>query len=339
VTALSEVLPVCVFGDPLQAIFDFKGQEPVDWPTQVYPAFAKAGELLRPWRWLKAENENAPLAVWLKKMRTALEAGMDIDLAGCPDCVKWEILPTDPRFRTNKIVGACKRARGQAEDDALVVIADAANIGARAYIAKQLAKAGFSKIEPISCATLYSAAKKFEKETGFNQLRAMMAFIGDCMTGTGETSFLKAVEARRKGSTKGAGQFGSLIDLGVALVESSTPANRLALLDGFHGRDDSYCFRREMFYAMRAALLICISRQSCTLADAIWEVQSRARHAGRMVAKRSVGSTLLVKGLEFDHAVVIHTPGMTRKDWYVALTRASVTLTLLVPAQRFTPAP
>jgi hypothetical protein len=338
VTALSEVLPVCVFGDPLQAIFDFKGQEPVDWPTQVYPAFAKAGELLKPWRWLKPENENAPLAVWLKQMRTALEAGMDVDLAGCPDCVKWEILPTDPRFRTNKIVEACKRARGQAGDDALVVIADAANIGARAYIAKQLAKVGFSKIEPISCATLYSAAKKLENEKGFNQLRAMMDFIGDCMTGTGETPFLKAVEARRKGSRKGAAQFGPLVDLGVALVDNPTPANRLALLDGFHGRDDSYCFRREMFYAMRAALLICISRPSCTLADAIWEVQSRARHAGRIVSKRSVGSTLLVKGLEFDHAVVIHTPGMTRKDWYVALTRASVTLTLLVPAQRFAPA-
>jgi len=39
-------------------------------------------------------------------------------------------------------------ARGEAGDDALVVIADAASIGARAYIAKQLAKAGFSKIEP-----------------------------------------------------------------------------------------------------------------------------------------------------------------------------------------------
>jgi hypothetical protein len=88
---------------------------------------------------------------------------------------------------------------------------------------------------------------------------------------------------------------------------------------------------------MRAALLICISRPSCTLADAIWEIQSRAWHAGRTVAKRSVGSTLLVKELEFDHAIMIHTPGMTRKDWYAALTRASVTLTLLVPAKRFAP--
>jgi DNA helicase-2/ATP-dependent DNA helicase PcrA len=252
--------------------------------------------------------------------------------------VTWEVLPTNPKFRTNKIVEVCKRARGEAGDDTLVVIADAASIGARAYIAKQLAKAGFSKIEPIGCATLYAAAKKFEKEEDFKQLTATMSFIGDCMIGSGETPFLSAVEARRKGSRKGTAQFGSLVDLGLALVDNPTPANRLALLDGFHGRDGSYCFRREMFYAMRAALLICVSRPSCTLADAIWEVQSRARHAGRIVAKRCVGSTLLVKGLEFDHAVVVHTPNMKRKDWYVGLTRASGTLRLLVPAGKFAPA-
>jgi DNA helicase-2/ATP-dependent DNA helicase PcrA len=160
VTALSGVLPVCVFGDPLQAIFDFKGQEPVDWDAHVYPAFPKAGELTKPWRWLK--KENFPLATWLEEMRASLEAGGEVDLSGCPDCVTWEVLPTDPRFRTHKIVEVCKRARGEAGDGTLVVIADAASIGARAYIAKQLAKAGFSKIEPIGCATLYAAAKKFE---------------------------------------------------------------------------------------------------------------------------------------------------------------------------------
>jgi UvrD-like helicase family protein len=334
IKALSRTLPVCVFGDPLQAIFDFKGQEPVNWQTHVYPTFAKAGELVKPWRWLKKKNFD--LATWLKKVREDLEAGAGIDLTGCPDCVEWETLPTDPRLRTSKIVETCKRARGETGNETLVVIADAASIGARAYIAKQLAKTGFSTIEPISCATLYAAASKFDKAKGVKQLKAVMGFVGDCMTGTAETPFLAAAEARRKGSRKGTAQFGPLIDLGVALIDDPSPANRLALLNGFDDRDGCYCYRREMFYAMRAALLICVNRPSCSLADAIWEIQSRARHAGRIVARRCVGSTLLVKGLEFDHAVVVYTPNMTRKDWYVALTRASGSLRLLVPGQRFT---
>jgi len=212
-------------------------------------------------------------------------------------------------------------------------------VGARAYIAKQLAKAGFSQIEPMACSTLYDATKKFEKETGLNQVVAVMAFISDCMSGTGKTPFLEAVEARRRGSTKGTAKFGRLVDLGVALLNDPTPSTRLALLEGFHARSGTYCFRREMYHAMRAALLLCISRPSCTLTDAIWEIQSKSRHAGRIVSKLCVGSTLLVKGLEFEHAVVIHNPKMTRKDWYVAITRASHGLTLLVPAQRFRLAP
>jgi hypothetical protein len=331
VKALSSVLPICVFGDPLQAIFDFKGQQPVDWQKNVFPVFVKVGELKQPWRW----RDNAYLASWLREMREVLERDGEIDLSTVPSCVKWEVLPTDPRFKPAKITEVCKRARGMAEDDTLVVIADAANIGARAYISKQLAKTGFSQIEPVACSTLYDATKKFEKETGLNQVEAVMAFIADCMSGTGKKQFLEAVEARRRGSTKGTAQFGRLVDLGVALLNDPTPSNRLALLDGFHARNGAYCFRREMYHAMRAALLLSVSRPSCTLTDAIWEVQSKARHAGRIVSKFCVGSTLLVKGLEFDHAVVIHTAKMTRKDWYVAITRASRTLTLLVPSLKF----
>jgi hypothetical protein len=51
IKALASHMPVCVFGDALQAIFDFKGQQPVDWIADVFPTFAKVGELTTPWRW------------------------------------------------------------------------------------------------------------------------------------------------------------------------------------------------------------------------------------------------------------------------------------------------
>jgi DNA helicase-2/ATP-dependent DNA helicase PcrA len=74
-----------------------------------------------------------------------------------------------------------------------------------------------------------------------------------------------------------------------------------------------------------------------TLADSIWEVQNRIRHVGRKIGKRSIGSTLLVKGLEFDHAVIVHTAKMTWKDWYVALTRATTSITILSPSELVLP--
>jgi len=146
------------------------------------------------------------------------------------------------------------------------------------------------------------------------------------------------VKSRQNGGKLGTAKFGDLIDVGLAVVQSQADEALLDLMQRFYDRESTYCFRREMFYAMRAALRIKCARPSCSLADAIWEVQNRIRHAGRLIGNKSIGSTLLVKGLEFDHAIIVHNANMTRRDWYVALTRASKTVTVLSPAERFAPA-
>ncbi|WP_422666766.1 hypothetical protein [Candidatus Manganitrophus noduliformans] len=89
---------------------------------------------------------------------------------------------------------------------------------------------------------------------------------------------------------------------------------------------------------MCSALRIKSARQYDSLAEAIWQVQNRTRHTDRIIGKRSIGSTLLVKGLEFDHVVIVHSNNMSRKDWYVALTRATTSLTILAPSEVFSPA-
>jgi len=88
---------------------------------------------------------------------------------------------------------------------------------------------------------------------------------------------------------------------------------------------------------MRSALRMTSAGETPRLGDAIWYVQNRIRHADRRIAHRSVGSTLLVKGLEFANVIVVHSPNMNRKDWYVALTRATRTIKVLSPQKRFTP--
>jgi DNA helicase IV len=92
-----------------------------------------------------------------------------------------------------------------------------------------------------------------------------------------------------------------------------------------------------MFFPMRSGLQARLVNQHIPLSDAICDAQNRIRHAGRKIGRRSIGSTLLVKGLEFDHAVIIHASNMTRKDWYVALTRATTSLTILSPCEYIIP--
>ncbi len=337
VKAISAHLPVCIFGDPLQAIFDFKGQKPVNWGADVFPTFAKAGELSTPWRWNNASN--TALADWLTRARKILEKGGPLDLATRPACVKWHYLPADPGQRLGMIVGTCKTAMGQAGDGSLIVIGDAANINSRAALAQKLASVGFSTIEPLGCPNLYTAAKTLTAKAGFARLEAAMDFIVSCMTGAERTLFLNAVKSQQRRGKAGAEKFGLLVKIGIAVVGANgSDESLLALMEGFHARSDTRLYRREMFFAMRAALRMTCAQPANDLGEAIWEVQNRLRHAGRQIAKRSVGSTLLVKGLEFDHAVIVHAKNMTRRDWYVALTRATSGLTILSPSVQITPA-
>jgi DNA helicase-2/ATP-dependent DNA helicase PcrA len=92
-----------------------------------------------------------------------------------------------------------------------------------------------------------------------------------------------------------------------------------------------------MFSAMEEALRINVSNPSQTLSEGVWVVQNRIRHIGRGFGRSSVGSVLLVKGLEFDHAIIVHQSTMTNKDWYVALTRATKDIRILAPSETIVP--
>jgi len=336
IKALASHLPVCVFGDRLQAVFDFKGQKPVDWDADVFPVFGKATELTTPWRWMNAGNTE--LAEWLAGIRLSLEKGDNIDLKNGPECVRWENLPTGSKGWQAKIIGTCKSVAGKAKDSRVIVIGDPANINARANIAKQLAAIGFSNIEPLACKHLYEFAEKIEAAKGFTRLERTLDFIFACMTGMDKSGFLSAVKSHQLGKKLGAAKFGDLIKSGIFVAESNSEKAVLELMQGFLRRTTTHLYRKELFFLMCTALRIQSARQHGVLTDVIWEVLNRHSHYGRSIGKRSIGSTLLVKGLEFDHVVIIHTDNMSRKDWYVALTRATASVTILSPSEYISPA-
>jgi hypothetical protein len=149
---------------------------------------------------------NEHLAQWLAQVRTTLEAGGNIDLKTRPSCVKWTYLPSDPRSRQATIISSCKTAMGHAGDGHMVVIGDAANLNSRASLAQNLAALGCSNIEPISCKTLYTAARAIDGATGQARLDAVLNFIADCMIGADKAAFLKAVKSRQSGGRLGTGK-------------------------------------------------------------------------------------------------------------------------------------
>lgn len=81
-----------------------------------------------------------------------------------------------------------------------------------------------------------------------------------------------------------------------------------------------------------------IDGAGATLTEAANLYQRDMRHTGRPIGHRKlIGTTLLVKGLEYDHAVILDADALDAKDLYVAMTRGSKSLTI-IGAERYLPA-
>jgi DNA helicase-2/ATP-dependent DNA helicase PcrA len=319
VSRLANLLPTCVFGDPMQAIFDFRGQQPVDWNKDVFPLFKCSAELSTPWRW----SLNQEMADWVRTVRIALDSGNGIDLRSRPRCVSWTAFPADPRFHQGAVVAECLKSMREPVQSSLIVIADSTSENRRSALAQKLARQGFANLEPIGCKALQMAAHALDRCTGLARAKAVIDFASKCMTGVDRADLLRALDARQQGRRLGTSKFGALFPLSDQVISGNSEQALLNLLDALQDRPDTYLYRREMYFAMRSALQMKATRQLPKMSAAVWEVQNRTRHAGRRLGIRSIGSTLLVKGLEFDRAIVVAEGAMTSKDWYVALTRAT----------------
>jgi DNA helicase-2/ATP-dependent DNA helicase PcrA len=131
-----------------------------------------------------------------------------------------------------------------------------------------------------------------------------------------------------------------MIRLTKRLVETTRPATSdVFLWDANVAGFGCRIYRRELHTALCSALRSVLTGTHDTLADAVWDVQNRRRHSGRRLGQRNIGSTLLVKGLQFDHAIIVDVEKLKRNDLYVAITRGARSLTIISHSNVLRPKP
>jgi UvrD-like helicase family protein len=322
ILALSQHLPTCVFGDPLQAIFGFRNEQLANWKT-VTTDFPQIGALKEPWRWKRVENDK--LGCWLIGIRDQLEQLNRVDLAAAPRCVSRIIpqsLTKQDLLKANLSAGRSVKLRGT---ETLIVIGDKASELIRGSLA---AKLKCCAIEPVACQTLGSFLEEIEACTGRDRLTAVLDLAAGAMSGLARAAFERRV-VRLAGGWKPRNKVTEAERAALDLLASNELAHVLSLLECLRRRSGVVAFRRELLSAVQNTLRLVVRGEHPTLAEAAWHVQNKMRHAGRRLAQRSVGSTLLVKGLQFDHAIIVAPEKLSRNDLYVALTRASRTITVV----------
>lgn len=316
---LAEHLPCRVLGDPLQSIFGFRGSSVVDWQRDVLPSFPAQDGPSTPWRW---NQGNPELGRWLMDARRLLENKQPIVLRNLPHGVRWEKLD-DPRFAHAVRSKACNC--GARAGETVVAIASWSAQGHK--MARGLGGA-FSCVEPIDAKDLFTFAEQVDDRRGPERALATLDFAAACMTGvsTELKTVRNAVEAGRRTSSK---KHEAQKDALYRIVADDDLRRVGEALDLFTEVPGAHLFRRELFKEARRALTTVELGEAASVREGAHLVRSRTRQVGRPTAKRAFGTTLLVKGLEYDHAVVLDADDMTTNNLYVAMTRGSRTLTIV----------
>lgn len=318
VVALMDIIPCRILGDPLQGIFNFGDNESIRWDEHVTPSFVKLAGPTTPWRWA---NSNPSLGEWLQHVRTKLEQGQEVDLQNAP--VHW-VDASNPQTKRQKQLTACFNAANNL-DETVIAIHGLPN-QCRA-IASNL-KGRYSCIEAIDTEDLYDFAARFDDSTGSSRAVAVIDFAFKCMTAV-KTELKTIRNAFERNSFGRIQKHPGCLEALRAVSEGDSVAAIETALQSISEIQDAHIYRRELFREMMRSVRVLLLGEAKTLAEAAWIVRNRARQRGRILPRCAVGTTLLVKGLEFDHAIVLDADAYNRQNLYVALTRGSKSLTVV----------
>jgi hypothetical protein len=318
VLGLVKLLPCRILGDPLQGIFGFGKSTIVDWDKDVRPNFQRLRDLETPYRWMEGNQE---LGDWLALVRNRLENRQPVELTQLPSSVNW--VPNTPK--------TCRAVLSKFPTGSVAAIHRGAWAQQCHFLARHVP--GFQSMEEIESDDLFKWACKIESDKGAPRAQAVVDFAKKCITGVTEKDLkpvldrLQREDSHRRASKqkyhqifeclKRVSQSDSLLGISDALniIRGSIPGARL--------------FRGELWYAMISAVKEFATGRHDSLEKAAWHARNRTRKAGRRVDVKCVSRTLLIKGLEFDHAIVLDADGMDYKELYVAMTRGSKSLTII----------
>jgi DNA helicase-2/ATP-dependent DNA helicase PcrA len=88
--------------------------------------------------------------------------------------------------------------------------------------------------------------------------------------------------------------------------------------------------RKELYSELRKVAANYDADLDESLQATAWRLRESARRAGRRLPRHLISRTVLIKGLEFEHALIPDADDFDNaKDLYVAITRASRTLCVL----------
>jgi hypothetical protein len=313
----SRVFPTCVLGDPMQAIFGFKGNRLVDWNSDVQGFFGIAGQLRIPHRWINAGEKK--FGCWLLAARQQLLEGKSVCLSSAPSNVRHIALDGASDY-TRRLV-AC-RTRPPTTDGRVLIIADSRRTSEHRQYASQTP--GAVTVENVDLTDLVSFADRFDLQNP-EALKSVVEFAATLMTNVGPNDLLARVATLKAGRARRRSVSEAEV-AALAFAASPSYAGASELLATISKEGGVRTHRPAILKGCHKMFQLCAATSDLSPHEAAVQVREQARLIGRPLAKRTVGSTLLLKGLEADVAVILYPEEMDTQHLYVAMTRGARSL-------------
>ncbi len=316
---LKALLPCRVLGDDLQGIFGFGDAPLISW-CDVTGEFANnLGALETPHRWIKAGNEM--LGRWLLDTRSEFRQGRE------PNYLNSPIERRTVRF--SDLGPLLIRLTHEKQGRICVIRRKARPLPAS--IETTLVNNKYRVLEPNELSDLRSLIISLSDGSPTEKSNAALVFLKRAYGGVSENDknfFCKILKGENQRPRRDDRRL-----LCEKHTTGTTPQLVFDLLEYTERIAGTSCKLKESVNALKC--IVEEYRDTCTDLKTLYadEVGKR-KYQSRSNVYRCIGSSLLVKGLEFDHALILRDSNWQQKwgnhkDLYVALTRGSKTIALM----------
>lgn len=329
---ISKSAKLRVLGDPMQSIFQFSERnekEKFSWTDNVESELGVITELTEPHRW----NNTCPdLGKYIYRIRNIISSDKSVQFKKpTPTCFEVFQIPRNDQV---SILAACQSLPNT------VVIHVGFDKAKYEWIVER-SSGLIQPVEKIDLEGLFSFTSRFDSLSGNDVCILVYKYLKNIFTNfTGRPVIHTAFNTGKLPT-----RLEVLNDIDINIISLARDKSLNNLLKCFE-LDDFFqsipaasrpkCKRKELLSETIRAIKHNIKNPDFSLSESAEITRMQTSHSGRPHYNCVIGSTLLVKGLEFDNAIVLYPEDFRKKeDFYVAISRATKKVILISETDTF----
>lgn len=323
---LAEIFPTHILGDPLQGIFGFDEEDPLvdlsDSDT-MGDFLNNRFELDKPWRWIIQGKEE--LAEDLKRIRENLEQTKAPiqDFSLYKSIVFHSVERRQLYESTSNVFRSEMNKLVYSGHNILFIHSNSVNRFSRInYVVMFSDK--IHLLEAIDDLIFYSTAKSIDNWR-LNDLNAINNIYNLLIIFFGKSGIEKWIKNGLVINKRKLDDVINMDKLKLLIVDYEASLNLIYLsnlLEFFHDVLGFKTFYADLYYSINHSIKYA-SYNSTSVYEEITKQRNITRRVGRKLLGKTIGTTLLTKGLECDTVVLLEEEPFDYKNQYVALTRGS----------------